>query len=74
MRPGRIHPGKGWGPDHAAAADRASMRPGRIHPGKPAGPGRYRSRPGRFNEAGADPPRKVENAIDAVFTSEEELQ
>ena len=60
MRPGRIRPGK---PDVGIRTSRlrsASMRPGRIRPGKRlARPVRPRGPCPRFNEAGANPPRKA---------------
>ena len=64
MRPGRIRPGKQHPQPLAnVLLTDASMRPGRIRPGKgEAGLGAGARTNGGFNEAGADPPRKVDKA------------
>ena len=61
MRPGRIRPGNGRrGRRGQARQGRASMRPGRIRPGnRAAGSASFSLPTARFNEAGADPPRKL---------------
>ena len=76
MRPGRIRPGK-KSPEVLAYVERelASMRPGRIRPGKDRATGaRRRRRRLRFNEAGADPPRKGRHLRTATPPERRRLQ